>query len=284
MTASVTDQQWDAVRASVRTTAGRFCELVSSVPDPRTRATVQWSVADTTAHVTSIASFNTMLLQAAPVPFHMPGLTEAVAATTVEGVHRLNDQVLSSFTERDPGRLTGMLRDRVDLMLTASRSRDPAETFSWLGGARLPLAGMFAHMVNELLIHGDDIARAVKVPWAMSPEDAALFFDLFYIGLASGNPGRLLEGSRRPLQRRIAVEFRSGYTSPVTLVVRNGALTAEPAGPGADATVRFDPATLNMMMFGRISKPRAVLDRKIVIGGRRPWLLPAFLRTVRLPS
>jgi hypothetical protein len=192
--------------------------------------------------------------------------------------------VLTHFTERDAGRLTGMLRDHVDLMLTASRSHDPAQTFSWLGGARLPLAGMFAHMVNELLIHGHDIARAVKVPWAMPPEDAALFFDLFYVGLVSDNTGRLLDGSKRPRKRRIAVEFRSGYTIPVTFVVRNGNAAIEPAGPGSDATVRFDPATLNMMMFGRISRSRAVMTRKIVIGGRRPWLMPAFLRTIRLPS
>lgn len=284
MTAAVTEEQWDAVRESVHTTAGRFCELVSSISDPGTRVTVKWSVADMTAHVTSIALLNTMLLQAAAVPFAMPGLTEAIAATTVEGVHGLNDQVLNYFTERDAGRLVGMLRNHVGLMLTASRSHDPAETFSWLGGARLPLAGMFAHMVNELLIHGNDIARAVKVPWAMPPEDAALVFDLFYVGLVSGNTGRLLDGSKRPRKRRIAVEFRSSYTIPVTFVVRNGTVTTEPTGLGVDATVRFDPATLNMMMFGRISKSRVVLTRKIVIGGRRPWLMPAFLRTVRFPS
>ena len=67
-------------------------------------------------------------------------------------------------------------------------------------------------------------------------------------------------------------------------MVRNGQVAIEPAGPRADATVRFDPAALNMMMFGRISKLQAILTRKIVIGGRRPWLMPAFLRTVRLPS
>ena len=284
MTASVTEEQWNTVRESVRMTAGRFCELVSSISNPGTRATVKWSVTDTTAHVTTVALLDTMLLEAAAIPFHMPGLTEAIAATTVESVDGLNDQVLSYFTERDADRLTEILRDHVDLMLTATRNRDPAETFSWLGGARLPLAGMFAHMVNELLIHGNDIARAVKVPWAMPPEDAALFFDLFYATLVSGNSGRLLDGSKRPLKRRIAVEFRSDYTIPVTFVVRNGKVTSEPAGPGADATVRFDPATLNMMMFGRISKLRAVLTGKIVIGGRRPWLMPAFLRTVRAPS
>jgi hypothetical protein len=196
----------------------------------------------------------------------------------------LNDQVMSHFTERDTGQLLELLREQVSLMLTASKNRDPAETFSWLGGARLPLAGMFSHMVNELLIHGNDIAQALKMPWAMPAQDAALFFDLFCVGLMSGDTGRLLDGSRRPVPRRIAVEFRSAYTTPVTFVVRGGAVSAEPAGPGADATVRFDPATLNLMLFGRTSRLRAVLARKIVIGGRRPWLMPAFLRTVRMPS
>ena len=284
MAAAVTGEQWDAVRESVRTTAGRFCELVASVPDPAATASAGWTVADVAAHVTTVASLETMLLGAAELPFPMPGMAEAIAATTVDTVHGLNDQVMSRFLERDVTRVLGMLRHHVDLMLTASQDRDPRETFSWLGEARLTLAGMLAHMVNELLIHGNDIARAVKVPWAMPAEDAALFFDLFTVGLANGQKGRLLDGSKRPLRRRIAVEFRSGYTTPVTVVVCDGRVTVEPVGPGADAWVRFDPATLNMMMFGRISKLRAVLTRKIIIGGRRPWLVPAFLRTVRFPS
>lgn len=284
MTAPVTEHQWSAVRESVRATAGRFCELVASVPDPAAIATAGWSVADVAAHVTTISFLNTMLMGAAEPPFQMPGLTEAIAATTVDTVHGLNDQVMSHFLERDVSRLLDTLRHHVDLMLTASQDHDPDETFSWLGEARPTLAGMFAHMVNELLIHGNDIASAVKVPWAMPAQDAALFFDLFYVGLANGELGRLLDGSKRPLRRRIAAEFRSGYTAPVTIVVRNGQVSAEPAGPGADVKVRFDPATLNMMMFGRVSKLQAVLTRKIIISGRRPWLMPAFLRTVRFPS
>lgn len=284
MATSGTEEQWDAVRASLRTTAGRFCELVSAVSDPDIRASAKWSVAEITAHVTSIAFIDTLLLEAAVPPFDMPDLTQAIATTRVDEVHGLNDRVMSNFRERDPGRLVQMLRDQVDLMLTASQSRDPGETFAWLGDSRLPLAGLLAHLVNELLIHGNDIARTVKVPWAMPPEDAALFFELFYVGLARGHIGRLLDGSRRPLDRRIAVELRSGYTTPVTIVVSNGRVTAEPLDSGADAMVRFDPATLNMMLFGRISRSRAILTGKLVIGGRRPWLLPAFLRTIRCPS
>lgn len=268
----------------MRRTAGRFCELVSSIPDPGTRATVKWSVADVVAHVAAIAWMDTTLMRAAAQPVPFPGLDEALAATKVDDVHGFNDQVMSYLAEYDAGLDLSRLREHLVLMLTASQNRDPGETYGWLGGARLPLAGMLAHMVNELLIHGNDIAQAVKVPWAMPPADAALFFELFYMGLAAGDMGRVLEGSKRPLKRRIAVEFRSGYTTPVTVVVCNGRVTTEPIGPGADATVRFDPATLNMMLFGRISKSRAVLTRKIIIGGRRPWLIPAFLRTIRAPS
>ena len=282
--ASVTQGQWDAVRGSLRTTCERFTALVSSVPDARARVTAKWSVADIAVHVMTVAWLDTTLLQAGAGPFPMPGVLEQVAATAVDDVHGLNDRVMARFPDRDASRALGMLAEHIALILADSENRDPAETFPWLGGARLPLAGMLAHMVNELLIHGNDVARSIRLPWTMAPQDAALFFDLFYVGLASGNMGRLLDGSRRPPRRRIAVELRSPYTTPVTLVVRDGRLTAEPPGPGSDATVRFDPATLNMMLFGRVSKARAIATRKLVIAGPRPWLLPAFLRTVRAPA
>jgi hypothetical protein len=38
------------------------------------------------------------------------------------------------------------------------------------------------------------------------------------------------------------------------------------------------------MLFGRTSQIRAVLSGKVRVSGRRPWLLPAFRRTMRLPS
>lgn len=284
MAVSVTEEQWNAVRESLRTTAGRFCELVSSAPDQGIKVTDRWSVADVAAHVAAIAWIDTTLLAVTPDPFPMPGLAEAIQATTVDDVHGFNDRVLDCFRERDARKIAGMLRDQVDLMLAASQRRDPGQTIAWLAGARVTLAGLLAHLVNELLQHGYDIALAVKVPWAMPREDAAFFFELFYVALAKGEPGRVLDGSKRPVDRRIAVEFRSGFTTPVTIVVRNGRVTAEPAGSGADIKIRFDPAALNMMMFGRLSKTRAVLTGKVVISGRRPWLLPAFLRTVRAPS
>src|ERR1700722_4956257 len=230
MAASVTEEQWNDVRESLRMTAGRFCELVSAAPDPGAQVTDKWSVADVAAHVTVVAWLGATMLDATPDPFPMPGRAEVMEVTTVDDVHGFNDRVLDYLHERDARKIAGMLRDYVGLMLTANEGHEPDETITWLAGAEVTRAGLLAHLVNELLQHGYDIARVVKRPWAVPREDAALFFELFYVALAKGEPGRLLDGSKNPVDRRIAVEFRSRFTTPVTIVVRNGRATAEAAG------------------------------------------------------
>jgi hypothetical protein len=47
--------------------------------------------------------------------------------------------------------------------------------------------------------------------------------------------------------------------------------------------LRFRPAALDLVLFHRIGRPRAALTGALRIAGPRPWLLPAFLRKMRLP-
>jgi hypothetical protein len=68
------------------------------------------------------------------------------------------------------------------------------------------------------------------------------------------------------------------------MVMTDGFVMVEKPDGAPDVRLTFDPVTLNLMLFGRVSKPRAVLTGKVVISGRRPWKLPGFLRIVRLPS
>lgn len=104
-----------------------------------------------------------------------------------------------------------MLRGHINRMLDASAGRDPAATFAWLGGARLPLAGMLAHMVNELLIHGSDIARAL-------------------------NMGRVLKGSKRPVKRRWRPSTSSGSRRATALVIDKARLCGQsPASAGKES-------------------------------------------------
>jgi hypothetical protein len=205
----------------------------------------------------------------------------------VDTVAEMNALILRQLTERRPLVLASRLREDIRAVLVATERRAPTEVVPWLGDSRVPLAGLLAHLLNELLIHGRDIARAIparRTRWPIPAPQAALFFELFLVGVTRCGYGRLLDNDDRPRARRITVEFSSKHTTPVTFVLHHGRVSIEEPAPGSDVRLVFDPPALNLMLFGRISKPRAVLTGRLVILGRRPWLLPTFLRTMRLPS
>lgn len=279
----ISRRQWDDVRRALRDAGDRFADLLDTVPDPDARATGTWTVADTAAHVAAVALLDTALL-APESPSPVPDLPERLPRLTVDGINGFNDVALGAFQERRVKELADEVREHVTTLLDATADRDPDDVVTWVGGACPPLGGLLAHLVNELLLHGHDVAAAAKRPWTIPPGDAAHFFEQFMVGMARHGLGRLLDGGGAPSARRVAVEFRSAHTTPVALVLRDGRVTAERPGGGADVRLSFDPAAFTMMMFGRISKPRAVLTRKVRVGGPRPWLLPVFLRTVRVPS
>ncbi|RFU38046.1 hypothetical protein DZF91_29715 [Actinomadura logoneensis] len=278
---------WAAVRAALQDAADRFADLIDPPagpgPDSGTRTDGTWTVGETAAHVAAIAWMDVGLLDPSSPPPPVPGFDTWLATSNVEGVHAFNETVLAAMPGRDLAVLAADLRERVKTMDALADGRDPAETVGWIGGARLPICGLFAHMVNELLLHGHDVARALGRPWTVPPRDASYFFEDFIVGLARNGVGALLDGGGPPREDPVVVEFRSAHTTPVTFVLRRGELSVEKPGRTPDVRLRFDPAAFTMMMFGRMSKPRALLTGRIRVGGRRPWLLPVFLRTVRVP-
>jgi hypothetical protein len=279
---SVTAEQFHAVRAAVTRAGNRFIELVSSARDPHVMATRHWSVADSAAHVESIARLYAIIAGPAGLPFPIPDIEEQVNATTVDTVAHLNDTVMKLFTERDLDFVLPMLREDIKQLLVNTAEMDPREPVSWLGSSHVPVIGVLAHLMNELHIHGRDIALAIGAPWIVAGRDAALFFEHFVAGVVRCGYGHLLDNDEPARERRIGVRFHTLYHEPVTLSLHNGLVTVGD-GP-VDVHLHYHPTTLNLMLFGRVSRLRAVATGKLRVSGRRPWLLPTFLRTVRLPS
>ncbi|MEV6831451.1 maleylpyruvate isomerase N-terminal domain-containing protein [Amycolatopsis sp. NPDC051102] len=278
----MTVEQWESVRAALPEAGGRFADLLTGVPDPHQRSLGEWSIAETAAHVGMIALMYTAMIRGDGGPLPLPGLADPIDAVSVDSIAGLNALALELYPERNPLRLAERLRADIAEVLVVSADLDPGKPVWWLGGSRVPVAGVLAHLVNELLIHGLDIARAAGQPWRIPARLEAMFVELFLFGMVSGGTGHLLDDAT-PSPRRIAVEFRSAYTRPAVLALQHGQLRLEKPDGTADVRLRFDPAVLVPMMFGRISKLRAVLLGGVRIGGPRPWLLPEFLRTVRMP-
>ncbi|MEU8635208.1 maleylpyruvate isomerase N-terminal domain-containing protein [Amycolatopsis sp. NPDC048633] len=274
--------QWDAVRAAFAEAGDRFADAVENAPDPHAKAVGDWSVVETAAHVGWIALVYTAMVKGDGGPLPLPELEEPMASANIETVSAMNAVAMTAYPERDPHRLAERLRADIAEVLQVSRDYDPEKPIWWLGGSRIPVAGMLAHLVNELEIHGSDIARASGQPWRIDPANEGRFLELFFVGMVRNDVGKLLDYAT-PSPRRIAVEFRSDYTAPVVMVLQHGGVRVEEPDGTADARLTFDPAVLVPMMFGRISPLKAVASGKVRVGGRRPWRLAAFLRTVHMP-
>jgi uncharacterized protein (TIGR03083 family) len=283
MDQAVSSTKWSDVRRTVKDTGDRFADLLLSVP-PWAMATPDWTVADTAAHVITLSGSYAAMLRGPDAGLPIPELEQVINSTTVDTVADFNEVALRNLAERDPRALADRLRGDIAAMLRESENLDPGHPVDWLGGSRVPAAGVIAHLVNELQIHGRDIARATGARWRVDAADAALFFELFLLGVTSYGYGRLLDWDRPERAGRIAVEFRSRHTAPVAMVLTDGRVTVEEPGRDVDVTLRFDPVTFNLVLFGRISRIRAALSGRLMVWGRRPWLLPPFLRKVRLPS
>lgn len=284
MGAFVTARQWSAARDALLDSGERFAELLGSC-DPGAMATRKWTVADTAAHVTSLALWDTALAQSGEmgVPYPWNVVTEQIRMTTVERVDKLNDQVLMRFTERDPKALAEQLRRHIGDMLATSAEFGADSVVDWLGDSRIPLAALFAHLTNELQIHGRDIARATGLRWVIPSAYAAQFLEIFVAGLTRHGAGRLLYRDGAGSRRRVGVQFLFS-SAPVTLVLDNGVVTFSDNDVPIDVRVRSDPATLTLVLFGRLPRARAVLSGRVRISGPRPWLLPVFGQMVRFPS
>jgi uncharacterized protein (TIGR03083 family) len=271
------------VRTAVQEAGDRFGRLVLNA-DPAAMATADWTVADTAAHVAAIAWQYTSLVVSYDTERPIDGVRDLLLDTTVDNIHTgLNEAMRRNFTQRDPVALVATLQASISKVLELTEDADPASTVVWLGGARLPRAGLLAHLTNELLLHGRDIARATGTPWPVPPEPAALFFELFIVEIIRNGVGVLLDTAGPQRAGRIAVEFRSRHTTPVAIVVTDGVVSVEEPGRDVDVHLFFEPAALSLMLFHRVGRLRTALTGGVRVWGRRVWLLPAFLRKVRLP-
>lgn len=279
----ITPEKWLAVRSALADASARFETLVAGT-DPRAMATAEWTVLDVAVHVSAIAWMYTTMVASDSTPLPIPGLRDAILTTTVDNIHGgLNAQMARGYTEREPGAVLARLHSCTDEILRLTAAEDPARTFSWLGGARLPLAGFMAHLTNELLVHGHDVARSVSAPWQIPEQYAAFFFELFLVEIIRNGLGTLMDCGKPVRRGRIAVEFRSAYTLPVTIVLDTGRISIEEPSRDNDVRVYFKPAAMSLVLFHYITRSRAAMTGSLRVWGRRPWLLMPFLREVRLP-
>ena len=119
----------------------------------------------------------------------------------------------------------------------------------------------------DLLLHGEDIARAVGVPWQIRERDMLLLLR----EVVELVPAYLKAGV--PPATDICVALQIPAARPYVMHVHDGTMAARPrrSGDQPDAVLKAPASTMVRLFLHRIGLVTAAKQGLRVVGGRRPW-------------
>ena len=121
--------------------------------------------------------------------------------------------------------------------------------------------------VSELLVHGDDIARAVRRPWPIPAEAARAAF----LRLAWVVPWALDPAKAEGVDASWVVRLRGGGAR--WFRVHDGtAEVDEWRGQSVDCTILAQPSSMLLVSYGRRPRWREIAKGNLLAWGRRPWV------------
>lgn len=259
MHATATSSYLDRVLPALDVETGRFASLVNSAPDPAARvpSTADWTVRDVAAHLASV------VVRYADGPEGRGVWTE-----TPLDLPALNRDQIEALGTPTMGDLVASLRRELATLQAQIRGYGSSPpSFGFHGGARVRADIALGILLGELLIHGWDVARALRRPWPIDPAHAALFVE----GLNPVLPGWVRPERVRGLTAGFEIRLR-GQASHVW-AFRDGRLHVNPADRGPiDVRISADPAAFVLVCYRREPQWKHIATGRILAWGRRPWL------------
>lgn len=254
--------EWTAARHAVAEAGPRLTSLLRSARRPEARALGEWDVTEVSTHISHVV--------------------DTVAAMSRGGGNLIDDiwdlSALSGVMVAGEGRRAlDELADRIDVsvaaFLAAMEAAGEDSSHSWMvKGTELRLSALTCHVLNELTVHGLDVARAEGVPWPIDRGHAALIVRGFLFP-ALHTLGRAMVDQEKAGKVRARFEVRLRGHGRAWLRFHDGgfAVEATPQGP-VDCHLSVDPAAFLLVAWGRRSQWPAIARGQLLAWGRRPWL------------
>lgn len=228
--------------AALHDASNRFITLAASVSPSEATLPVpclEWSVADTIAHVLTVIR---------------RGYADPRRSATAAETAALNQTCLDEVSDRDPTSLAASLRSDVHMALDLVYPKIPDDReFPFHGGVTTTMTPALHVVLGEFVIHGYDIARAIDRPWSISDQEAMLLV-----------PGDLIGAWLRPGVPDERYLLRLGTQPPISFAIAGGRLVVAPTDDSddtADAVAAADPVELVLTFYGRIPTTDPVLTR-----------------------
>lgn len=254
----------DSLRSIVSGATTRWLKVIGTNGAESPVPGLEWNIGELAAHMVSAAeSMEVYLRDQTPPPAPYSELSS------------YNRARLERLPTGDLRELALRLRDAVVEFLDDTGRRPPATTLPWFDGHIVDISTATALLAGELLVHGRDLAHARGVSWPIpAPEARQVMLGMLPAAAASFDPSRA--------HHRLHARIRMWGGGTFGVRVSASGLAVTDGADAADVTVWAHPATLLLMMFGRISVPRAALSGRSLAWGRRPWVaveIPRLFRT-----
>jgi len=258
-----TSVSWAGSLAAVASMASSISRLIRSIPDPASPALGVWDAGGLAAHITHVFEIDRDLLNDVPSP--LADLADLAELTQT----RVRDEAAS-----DPPALAARVEAAAGAFATAASGLDGTEARMWVGGVKVTASVLACHIVNECMVHGLDLSRAVGRRWPIRREDARLAFEGFICPMyrSLGRPAFAVNQARAGGVRALYdIRVRGG--GRYFLVFADGGLTIEePTDRKVDCHLWADPRAIMLLAWHRTGLAGPVLNGQVFPWGRRPWL------------
>lgn len=259
-------------RAALAEVTPRLLAMLRSVQRPDAIAVGEWTVADVATHLSHVAVGETIVARSVgePSPEGLP-----VGDDIITTAAQFNATSLAGDPERDLSVLADRIEQGVSDFIDAMSAVRGNEGVTWLGGVILPSSALACHLLEEITVHGFDIARAEDTSWPIASDHASLavgfLFDL--MRFCEPKMRRAFVDQDAATGVRACYDFRVRGGRRDFLIIEDGLVTIEePSSRRVDCHISADPEVALLLGMGRIGRIRPALTGRLTAWGRRPWL------------
>ena len=259
-------------RQAIAAVGARVSALVRCLNHPDRMALGVWSTTDVAVHLSHGIDMVTSLARGS-----------SAMSDSIWDLTTLTSMLVAGESERDLGAIATRIDASVAALLGVLRETPGDPSRQWVvDGVEFPLSTIACHALNELVVHGGDLARADDAPWPVERHHAALVLRGFMFPVI-GVLGKSM----------VATEQAAGVTATYHVALRGGgatylrfddgdlAVSDDAPGP-VDCHLSVDPAAFLQVAWGRSGQWSPILKGKLFAYGRKPFLglrLNSLIRT-----
>lgn len=261
-----------AARKALAQAASQATATLRSASHPEGKAIGNWTETDLAIHMSHVIDA-------------IAGVAKGTGSLVdnVWDIEKLTSLLMAGESERKLPALAARIDATVADLIKLSESTSPNEHRDWVvKGVSVPMSLVLCQALNELVIHGQDLALAEGQERKVERSEATLILkgflfpilDMLDRAMVDQTAGKGFEGT-------FEIRLR-GKGGKAYFHFDDGSLTITDTKPGkVDCVLSVDPATFLLVAWGRGNQWKAIGKGQLMAWGRKPWLglkLRALLR------